>query len=103
MKNQQPAGEGAHSFKKVSRTAGPEGPRDATGVSEPKKQRMKKQESRMSMGAYATTGKDVVLDNRSKKEGGPALHNGRQIPAPTRSVDLTDEVRDLSPGGRKRK
>jgi hypothetical protein len=98
MKNQQPAGEGAHSFKKVSRTAGPEGPRDSATASEPKKQRMKAQEqSRKPMGAHET-GKGAN-DHVSR----PGVHNGRQIPAPTKSSDLFREVSNLAPGGKKAK
>jgi hypothetical protein len=57
-------------------------------------------EVKPSEGARKRSGKDV--EPLSRTEGGSARHNGREIPKPTRSVDLTDEVCDLSPSGDKK-
>jgi hypothetical protein len=51
-------------------------------------------------GARVVPGKNVQPLNRT--EHGAPRHSGREIPKPTRAVDLTDEVCDLSPRGRKR-
>jgi hypothetical protein len=65
--------------------------------SKPKQERVKRQDAtRKEQGAHARPGKNVTADNESR----PGVHNGKAIPAPTRSVDLTDEVTDLSPRGK---
>lgn len=92
MKNSKAlqAGEsGARSYKATSRTAGPEGPRD--------KVKGKTRQPGAS-GARIVSGKDVVADNQSRTAVSP-VHNGKPIPAPTKSKDLFGEVCDLSPRG----
>jgi hypothetical protein len=64
-------------------------------ASEPKKQRIEKQEkSRKPMGAHAVDGKNV--EPLSQTEGGSLRHSGRDVPNRTKNTALNAEVRDLS-------